>query len=228
MNPIINEILETEKKAEVLFDEVEHRGLIFSGKTEHDLNEEIFELASELFGISNQWHKRVVRAGKNTLDPYSDNLQNLYIEANDVLTINLCPVFEGWEADCARTYILGADPYKQKLKQEIEAAWQETKAFFNHHTSITGSELYRYTIYLARKYGWEFGGHIAGHVTGYFPHWYLEKDSPENYIHPDNHTDMLLPDINGHKRDWVLEIHFIDKRKQIGGFVKQLLTTEEY
>lgn len=228
MDTVIQDILDIEKKAELLFEEVEHRGLIFSGKTESDLNQEIFELAYELFGIKNQGNKRIVRAGKNTLDPYGDYLQNLYIEPNDMLTINLNPVFEGWEGDCARTYVLGSDPYKLKLKHDTEAAWHETKAFFDHHTSITGSELYRYTVYLGRKYGWELGGHFAGHVVGRLPNGRMDKEAKWNTIHPDNQEDMLLPDYNGHKREWLLEIHFINKRKQIGCFVKQHLTAETY
>jgi hypothetical protein len=35
---------------------------------------------------------------------------------------------------------------------------------------------------------------------------------------------MLLPDANGNKRHWILEIHFVDREKQIGGFFEQLLT----
>ena len=35
---------------------------------------------------------------------------------------------------------------------------------------------------------------------------------------------MHAPDKNGNKREWILEIHFIDKEKEIGGFFEQLLT----
>jgi len=35
---------------------------------------------------------------------------------------------------------------------------------------------------------------------------------------------MFLPDKNGVKREWILEIHFIDADKKIGGFFEQLLT----
>lgn len=228
MSTVINDILEIEKKAELLFEEIELSGLIFPGKQESQLNEEIFELAFQLFGIESRWQKRIVRTGKNTLEPYTERLQNLYLEPDDILTINLCPVFDGWEGESAKTYVLGSDPYKLKLKHDIEVAWQHTKAFFDNHTSITGSELYRYTLYLAKKYGWALGGEISGHVAGQLPEGRLGSEYLGNIIHPDNHTDMLLPDINGHKRDWLLEIHFIDRLKQIGGFTKQLLTVEHY
>lgn len=232
MSTMINELLETEKKAELLFEEVERRELIFPGKTEKDLNDELFELAFELFGIKDRWTKRLVRAGKHTMDPYGEISENLYLEADDLLSINLGPVFETWGADYGKMYVLGSDPHKLKLKHDVELAWQDTKAFFDHHTSISGSELYRYTIYLARKLGWEMSGEIAGYVAGHSPHGRLDgrlyKEVKENYIHPNNHLDMLLPDINGHKKEWILEIHFVNKRKLIGGFAKHLLTVEKY
>ena len=35
---------------------------------------------------------------------------------------------------------------------------------------------------------------------------------------------QMRQDKKGFKRDWILEIHFIDKSKKIGGFFEQLLT----
>jgi len=32
-----------------------------------------------------------------------------------------------------------------------------------------------------------------------------------------------MPDKNGGLRHWILEIHFIDQKKKIGGFFEQLL-----
>ena len=71
--------------------------------------------------------------------------------------------------------------------------------------------------------GWEFGGQIAGHLIGHFPHEKLEKENKTNYIHQDNLIDMNTPDKNGNTRHWILEIHFVDRVRQIGGFFEQLL-----
>ena len=35
---------------------------------------------------------------------------------------------------------------------------------------------------------------------------------------------MFDPDKAGKSRDWILEIHYVDKSKKIGGFFEQLLT----
>jgi hypothetical protein len=34
---------------------------------------------------------------------------------------------------------------------------------------------------------------------------------------------MFAPDTEGNKREWILEIHFIDSSEEIGGFFEQVL-----
>ena len=94
MNDIKQNLIEAEKKAANLFNEIENRGLIIPGKSEKELNSEIFNLAFELFGIKKYWHKRIIRAGKNTLQPYNENPENLIIKDNDILFIDFGPIFE--------------------------------------------------------------------------------------------------------------------------------------
>jgi Xaa-Pro dipeptidase len=223
MTDKIKQLLEAEQKAIHLIDEAETRGLIAAGKTEHELNKQLFDLAFELFGITKFWHKRIVRAGKNTLHPYRENPPDLMIENDDILFFDFGPVFEDWEADVGRTYVLGNDPLKLKLKADIELAWKESRDWFYTHTSITGAEYYNYNVELASKYGWTFGGDIAGHLIGNFPHEKIESESRDNYIHKDNHKDMFAHGALGTKREWILEIHFVDLEKQIGGFYEQFL-----
>ena len=223
MNSKIN-LIDAEKKAVQLFNEIERRALIVSNKSEKQLNREIFCLAEELFGIKKYWHKRIVRAGKNTLHPYKENPPDLQIKENDILFLDFGPVFEDWEADFGRTYVIGNDPLKHKLKNDIETAWYETQEWFKKQASVTGAELYQYAKEIAIKYDWTFGGEIAGHLIGKFPHEKLESENFNNYVHPANHKDMFLSDEKGNKREWILEIHFVDKEQEIGGFFEQLLT----
>ena len=98
-----------------------------------------------------------------------------------------------------------------------------TKSYFEKKVEITGAELYQYVCDLAPSYGWTFGGEIAGHLIGKFPHERLDNEDKRNYIHPDNHQNMYLPDTSGELRHWILEIHFIDQDDQIGGFFEQVL-----
>lgn len=225
MEGSINQLIEAEKKAAVLFETIEKRGLIKSGKSERRLNTEVFELAFELFGIEKYWHKRIVRSGKNTLLPYKENPPDLVLQSDDILFFDFGPVFEDWEADFGRTYVIGKEEKKLKLKEDVEKAWKEGKYFYDENKNkLTGSEFYRYTEKLAKKYGWEYGNIHCGHLIGNFPHEMIVGEETINYIHPDNHVLMSARDKNGNERFWIYEIHFIDAQNEIGGFYEQLVS----
>ena len=218
------ELLEAQTKAEMLFCEVEARGLIRPGITESSLNADIYALAHEMYGISTYWHKRIVRAGKNTLLPYAENPPDLIIGEDDILFLDLGPVFEQWEADFGRTFVLGSDPVKLKMRHDVGSAFADGKQYFTDHPDITSSELFRYAESLAEKYGWEFGGPIAGHLIGHFPHEKIANDKVTLYVHPKSDLPMRSLDSEGRKRHWILEIHFVDREQEIGGFYEELLT----
>ncbi|MDA3781369.1 MAG: M24 family metallopeptidase [Bacteroidales bacterium] len=218
-------ILEAEEKANYLFKAIKHRGLITAGKTERQLNNDIFNLAFELFGIKKYWHKRIVRAGKNTLLPYEENPSDLILQDDDIVFFDFGPVFENWEADIGKTFVLGNDSRKLKLKRDIEMAWVEGKEFYdNNRLNLSGADFYEYTKKLAKKYGWDYGNIYCGHLIGKFSHEKIIGEETINYIHPDNNQLMCELDKNGNERFWIYEIHFIDKRLEIGGFFEQLLS----
>lgn len=224
MSSTLKNLIEAEKKAAKLFLEIELNRLLIPGKSEEEINLDIFDLAYKMYGIKKYWHKRIVRCGRNTLEPYNENPKNLILKDDDILFIDFGPIFEEWEADFGRTFVVGEDPYKIKLKKDIESAWHECKQYFKTKKIITGAELYEYASKLALEYNWEFGGEIAGHIIGHYPHEKLEKEDKTNYIHPNNHENMFKKDKHNRDRNWILEIHFVDKEKKIGGFFEQLLT----
>jgi Xaa-Pro aminopeptidase len=65
-------------------------------------------------------------------------------QENDILFFDFGPVFEDWEADLGRTFVIGNDPYKHKLKNDIEQAWQEAREWYEKQRQLTGAEFYRY------------------------------------------------------------------------------------
>jgi Xaa-Pro aminopeptidase len=215
-----------EQKAKKLFNTVEKRGLIIAGKSEKQLSDEIVQIAKEDFGTENHWGKKIVRTGINTLQPYMADPPNLIIQEEDILFFDFHPVFEGWEADLGRTYVLGNDPLKQKIKKDVEAAWHEGNDWYFKQNKLTGAAFFDYATDLAKRYGYEFGNAIAGHIIGKFPH--EQPDDPNNLcldVHPDNHNDILQLDKHGNKRHWILELHFVDRKNNIGAFFEQLLIT---
>jgi Xaa-Pro aminopeptidase len=220
----VTELRTAQEKAERLFRAVEERGLIRAGICEGRLNEDIYALAKEMYGISTYWHKRIVRAGRNTLAPYAENPPDLTIGEDDILFLDLGPVFEEWEADFGRTFVIGRDPRKLKLRDDVGAAFAEGKRYFHETPNITARELFAHAVSLAQKFGWEFGGEIAGHLIGQFPHERIAGDKVTLYVHPDSDLPMRSLNEEGEQRHWILEIHFVDREREIGGFFEELLT----
>lgn len=227
MNEATKNLFLSEQKAKKLFQAIEDRGLIIPGKSEKQLCDEIVQIAKEDFGSENHWGKKIVRTGINTLQPYASYPSDLIIKEGDILFFDFHPIFDGWEADIGRTYVLGDDPLKLKIKKDIEAAWHEGNAWYFKQNSLTGAKFFNFATGLAKRYGYEFGNAIAGHIIGKFPH--EQPDDPNDLcldVHPDNHNDILLLDKYGNKRHWILELHFIDRKNNIGAFFEQLLTFE--
>lgn len=224
MTEATQQMMLAEQKAKALFNTVEERGLIVSGKSEQQLCDEILQIANHDFGVETHWGKKIVRTGVNTLQPYSSNPPDLIIQEGDILFFDFHPVFEGWEADLGRTYVLGNNPLKQKIKKDVEAAWHEGNAWYFKQTKLIGAAFFNYATGLAKSYGYEFGNAIAGHIIGEYPH--EQPDDPNDVcldVHPDNDTDILQPDKHGNKRHWILELHFVDRVNNIGAFFEQLL-----
>lgn len=218
------ELVAAEEKAEELFAEITRRGLIEAGERETVVSDRVRDLGAELFGIERHWHKRVVRAGPNTLEPYKANPPDRVIEADDIVFLDFGPLLEQWEADFGRTYVLGDDPAKLALQADLPRLWAAGRAHYEASPDITGAELYARVGELAREAGWEFGNSHAGHLVGEFPHELVDGEKIESYIAPENTNPMRRTDRTGAVCHWILEVHIVDRARGFGGFHEQLLT----
>jgi Xaa-Pro dipeptidase len=213
--------------AAALFAEVVGSGLIAPGKLESELTAQIHALARSRFGLRRHWHKRIARCGPNTMLTYHDEAADRRITEDDIVYLDLGPVFDAWEADFGRTYALGADPVKRRLVQDIATAFRRGKDLFESTPELTAGELYDFVSDLAAPLGWEFGASTAGHLIGQFPHERAPDDARRFSIRHGNGQSLREPDARGAMRHWILEIHFIDRQRQIGGFFEELLTVPD-
>lgn len=154
-------------------------------------------------------------------------------------------MFSEWEADFGRTFVLGNNETKKKIRDDLEPVWYTVKSQFDKKPDMTGEELYSIACAEAKQAGWEFGGPHSGHLVGDYPHERIPNDKITFYITEGNKSEypvdvvvepilglitlyaldsMRSVDQNGHNRHWILEIHLVDRERKIGGFYEQLLT----
>lgn len=216
-------LLEAESKAVRLFEEVLARGLVVAGKGERELSDQIRALANEMFDVRRFWHKRIVRSGVNTLEPYRSNPPDRTLDADDIVFFDFGPLFDQWEADFGRTYVLGGDPVKHAIAADLPRIWDLAKVHFDTHADITGSQLFEHVLSLIADAGWGHGASHAGHLVGEFPHEKINGDDVDCYITFGNDRPMRRPDATGHRCHWILEVHLTDTTRGFGGFFEQLL-----
>lgn len=217
------ELLAAERKALALLDAIEAAGLIAPGRTELEVERDIFAIASERFDVVDHWHDRVVRAGVNTLCVAGEAAPDRVIGADDMVFLDLGPVFDPWEADVGRSYAIGHDPAKHALVRDLDIVFDAVKARYEADPDITGARLYAIAHEESERRGWHFGGKIAGHVVGQFPFAREPGTKTSRWIYPDNPSRMRDPDPQGHERHWILEIHLVAPDRSFGGFYERLL-----
>src|SRR3984957_21202061 len=115
----VSRLLAAQADAVALFDEVIARGVIAAGVGEQAVSDQIRDLANEMFGTTKHWHKRIVRSGPHTLQPYRENPPDRVIEADDIVFADFGPIFAEFEADLGRTYVLGDAPAKPRLAADL-------------------------------------------------------------------------------------------------------------
>ncbi len=217
-------LITAQQKAIQLYDAIIERQLVQPGMTEQALNHQIHALAEACFGVEKYWHKRIVRAGQNTVRPYRENPPNLTLQADDIVFFDFGPVFETYEADVGRTMVLGNDPLKLKLQADLETCFLEGKVHYLAHPEMTGRDFYHHIQTLANGLGWQLSrqGH-CGHIIGEFPHEMGIQDHPTAYICPENPLPLNRRDTEGKPLYWILELHLVNADETYGGFYEDLL-----
>jgi hypothetical protein len=218
-------LTEAEQRGFALLDALETAQVIRAGRTELEIERDIFAIAARDFGVSAHWHDRVVRAGINALCVAGEEAPDRTVAEDDIVFLDLGPVFGDWEADIGRSYVVGTDPEKHRLVADLETVFDALKRRFEADPDITGAQLYAAAQDEAEARGWRFGGKIAGHLVGKFPHARSPAGREGGRISPGNPQRMRDPDPLGQARHWILEVHLVAPDGSFGGFYERLLQT---
>ena len=216
-------LIAAQDQAAALFAAAHAGGLLRPGVSESQLSQEIHDLAAERFGVTTHWHRKVVRAGANTVATFYENPPETVLSEDDIVFLDLGPVFGSWEADYGRTFVLGDDPEKRRLAADLDAVWNELADLWRTRPEMTGAELYAAAHRAAEARGWRFAGQIAGHLVGEFPHTDLPGERNVSLIAPVNDAPMSDRDADGRVRYWILEVHLAEPGGAWGGFCEALL-----
>lgn len=214
-----------EERAVQLFELVLANDVLRAGVDEQQASDAVRDLAREHFGVQAFWHKRIVRSGRNTLLPYRENPPVLTLQDDDICFLDFGPVFDGWEADYGRTYVLGSDQTKLRIRDEVERIWDRGREHFEATPNITGAGLYAFMVEETRAAGYEPAEvRHFGHLVGEFPHERIEDDRVTAYICADNALPLRRDRPDGQPWHWILEVHAADPARGFGAFFEQLLT----
>lgn len=215
---------DAQKKAARLFDAVGRAGILQPGVSDSAASDAVRDLAAAQFGVERHWHKRIVRSGPNTLQPYQESPPDRIMTDDDIVFADFGPIFAGWEADFGRTWVLGNDPVKLRLRDDLADVFAAGKQLFVQHPGLTAAEMYAHMVGLAASRGWTFGNHHCGHLVGEFPHENFVGERARSLITEANTLPLRRRDPSGRIAHWILEVHLVDHQRQIGGFYEELLT----
>jgi Xaa-Pro aminopeptidase len=217
-------LLEAQERAAALFAAVDDGEIIRPGVTESEASDAIRDLAAAEFGMPRHWHKRIVRSGPNTVRTYQEEPPDRRLEVDDIAFADFGPIFDGWEADFGRTWVIGDDPVKHRLRDDLERVFVAGRAHFESHHDITGEQLYEAVVAESERLGWSYGNWHCGHLVGEYPHEDLAGDALASRIARGATDVMRRRDPSGRVAHWILEVHLVDVGSGFGGFYEELLT----
>ena len=212
-----------QEKAFDLFGMIERSCLIRAGVSERQIEDEIGELAAREFGVKKHWHRRSYGRSPIPLLSQPTTHRLKIIQPDDIIYVDLGPVFEDWEADVGRSYTFSSDADKLRLVADLPHIFEKVQACYHRNPDMSGAALYAYAQDAAVEAGWRFGGQIAGHIVSEFAHALIPGDKALNRISPLNSSPMNSLDGKGQVRHWILEIHLVATNGKYGGFYERLL-----
>ncbi|MFB7708041.1 M24 family metallopeptidase [Streptomyces sp. NPDC056105] len=213
-------LVEGQRMAQALFAEVAARGLIVPGRSEREVSDRIGALAREApaWGRCGSW--RAVRSGPHSAlpagqEPPGDRI----ITEDEIVIVDLGPLLAGYESGFVRTAVIGQDPHKRRLTEDLPRLFTAAREAFHADRTLTGSHLHAEIQTLATKAGWTLAGRNAGHMVG--------TDTrcirPDAYITPANDRPLRRTTEDGWQVHWLLEINLLDEHGGFGGSHKGLL-----
>jgi Xaa-Pro aminopeptidase len=185
------------------------------GMVEEDAVQKAKDLLAEN-GMVRGWHDVYVRFGTNTLKTFGeDSDPGVVLKENDIILIDIGPVWEDWEGDGGDTFTVGNAPEMAKCAEDARKLFHIVRKEWEN-TGKSGKELYEFAVEEAKALGWELNMDLSGHRISDFPHAAI-YDGP-----------MADVDFKPAPLLWVLEIHIRNPAGGFGAFYEDMLLDDSY
>jgi hypothetical protein len=185
------------------------------GMVEEDAVEQAKELLAS-HGMVRGWHDVYVRFGTNTLKTFGEASEpGVILKENDIILIDIGPVWEEWEGDGGDTFTVGEAPEMQKCADAARALFHVVRKKWES-TGLSGKGLYEFAVEEAKAMGYELNMDLSGHRISDFPHAAI-YDGP-----------MADVDFKPAPLLWVLEIHIRHPTAGFGAFYEDMLLDDSY
>jgi CDP-4-dehydro-6-deoxyglucose reductase len=171
---------------------------------------ELADLHLRAMGATRNWHPTVVRFGADTAcAPRERGDPVRRLRDDDILFIDIGPVWDGYEGDYGDTFVRGANPVHQRCAAAARAVFDEAAAAWA--AGADGVALYALAERAAERHGCTLVRDMAGHRIGDFPHaLYGKHKLAEAGFAPGEGL-------------WVLEIQVRDRTQPVGAFFEDVL-----
>jgi Xaa-Pro aminopeptidase len=183
------------------------------------VEEDAVEKAKELLAANDMvrgWHDVYVRFGTNTLKTFgAASDPGVVLKENDIILVDIGPVWEEWEGDGGDTFIVGTAPEMEKCAADARKLFHTVRKKWES-TGMSGKELYEFAVVEARALGWELNMDLSGHRLSDFPHAAI-YDGP-----------MADVDFKPAPLLWVLEIHIRHPDGGYGAFYEDMLLDDSF
>lgn len=219
-------LVEAQRMAQAVFAQVARGGLVVPGRTEREVDALVREVAEGVFGPGADQPGRMVRSGPHTVLPYGQEPPDRVIGVDETVVLDFGPLLAGHETDFARTVVLGDDPGRRRLVEDLAGVGAAAREVFLREDGITGRRLLAEVRSLAARAGWTLGTWHVGRLSGQAPASGTCGACgirPECFIGPDNDQPLRRTVGGGWRAHWILEIRLVDSYRGCGGSFKQLL-----
>ncbi|WP_322028920.1 M24 family metallopeptidase [Paraburkholderia sp. J76] len=183
------------------------------------VEEDAVAIAKEILAANKMlrgWHDVYVRFGSNTTRTFgADSEPGVVLKENDIMFVDIGPVFEKWEGDGGDTFVFGNDADMTRCAEDARKLFHIVRRKWLSDAS-TGKVLYEFAVSQAQAMGWELNLDLSGHRLSDFPHAAI-------YEGPMADVDFCPSPLL-----WVLEIHIRHPKLNYGAFFEDMLLQDAF